>query len=256
MSFFHPLGELFQREDVRAVFLVEEESLWLPELEYLKQITGQDTDILESEANLSKKETGDSTQNLPAVSGIEVEEYLASLYSKSLEPEIQIDPEILSRFTLDQGDKKDFSLVYDPESLKNLGTYPQAGIQSKKIIGLIYPYGYHSPVSGIPQPLSLSPVNIQIKDLAPWAERVLKKIEENWIIDPSQSRDLKTTLSVSVTITKSGDITGVEVIKSSGEKMLDLSAVDAVKKSIPLPGLPILYPSEFIVITIEFEYDV
>ena len=256
MSFFHPLGELFQREAVRAVFLVEDKSLWLPELEYLKQITGQDADTLESKANLSKEETGDSTQNLPAVSGSEIEEYLTSLYSKSGEPEIQIDPEILSQFTLSQGDRKEFSLVYDPESLENLRKNPQTGIQSKKIIGLIYPYGYHSPVSGIPQPLSLSPVNIQIKDLAPWAERVLKKIEGNWIIDPAQSRDLKTTISVSVTITKSGDITGVEVIKSSGEKMLDSAAVDAVKKSIPLPGLPILYPSGFIVITIEFEYDV
>lgn len=256
MSFFHPIGVLFQGEDVRAVFLVEEKSLLLPELEYLKQITRQDTDTLESEANLSKEETGDSSQNLPAVSGIEVEEYLTSLYSKSAEPEIQIDPEILGQFTLGQGDKKEFSLVYDPESLKNLGTYPQAGIQSKKIIGLIYPYGYYSPAGASPQPLSLSPVNIQIKDLSPWAERVLKKIEGNWIIDPALSRDLKTTISVSVTITKSGDITGVEVIKSSGEKMLDLSAVDAVKKSIPLPSLPILYPSNFIVITIEFEYDV
>lgn len=256
MSFFHPIGELFQGEDLRSVFLVEDESLLLPELEYLKQITRQDTDTLESEANLNKEETGDSSQNLPAVSEREVEEYLSSLYSKSGEPEIQIDPEILSQFTLDQGDKNDFSLVYDPESLKNLGTYPQAGIPSKKIIGLIYPYGYLSPVGASPQPLSSSPVNIQIKDLAPWAERVLKKIEGYWIIDPSLSRDLKTTISVSVTITKSGDISGVEVIKSSGDKMLDLSAVDAVKNSIPLPSLPIIYPSKFIVITIEFEYDV
>ncbi len=256
MSFFHPIGELFQGEDVRAVFLIEEESLWLPELEYLKQITGKDADTLESEANLSKEETGDSTQNLPAISESEVEKYLASLYSKTGEPEIQVDPEILSQFTLAQGDKGEFSLVYDPESLQNLGTYPQAGIRSKKIIGFIYPYGYYSPVGASPQPLSLPPVNMEIKDLAPWAERVLKKIEGNWIIDPALSRDLKTTISISVTITKSGDITGVEVIKSSGEEMLDLAAVDAVKMSIPLPSLPILYPSKFIVITIEFEYDV
>jgi TonB family protein len=99
-------------------------------------------------------------------------------------------------------------------------------------------------------------VHIQIKDLIPWAEKVLEKIEKNWIIDPARSQDLKRTVGVSVTITKSGDISSVEVIKSSGVQWLDLSAVNAVQRSIPLPGLPIMYPSKFIIITIEFEYDV
>ena len=202
------------------------------------------------------EETGDSPQDFPAVSRSEVEEYLTNFYSKTGEPEVQVDPEILSRFTLDRGGEEDFSLVYDPESLKDLVKNPQEGFQSKKLVGLLYPFGYLSPVGTSPQPLSPSTVHIQIKDLTPWADKVLEKIERNWIFDPRRPQGIKRTVRISVTITKSGDISSVEVIQSSGEKMLDLSAVNAVKKSIPLPGLSILYPLKFIVITIEFEYDV
>ncbi len=267
MSFFYPIGELFQVENVRAVFLVEDESLLLPELEYLKLKTGQDTDTFESETDLSKKETGDSSQNLPAVSGIDAEEYLASLYSKSGEPETRFDPEILSRFSLVKSNKEEFSLVYDPEFFKNLWKYPEQEVQSKKLVGLLYPYGIasnqkisgqfgsSSPSGASPQPLGQTSAQLQIKDLAPWADKVLEKIEKNWIIDPARPQGKKGTIGVSVTITKSGDISSVKVIKSSGEKELDFSAVNAVKRSVPLPGLPILYPAKSIVFIVEFEYD-
>lgn len=235
---------------------MEGESLLLPELKYLQQKSGQDAVRAESETDPSMEETRDSSQDLPAVSRVEVEEYLNSLYSKAGEPEVQVDPEILSRFTLDRGDKEEFSLVYDPESLKDLEKDPREGPQRKKLVGLLYPFGDLSPVGASPQPLGQTSVHIQIKDLTSWAEQVLKKIERNWIIDPARSLDLKRTVGVSVTITKSGDISSVEIIKSSGVQMLDLSAKNAVKRSIPLPGLPILYPLKFIVITIEFEYDV
>jgi len=247
---------------------VEGESLLLPDLEYLKQNSGQDAVTAESEANPSREESEDSPQDLPVVSRDEVEEYLTSLSSKASEPEIQLDPEILSRFTLVQDNKEEFSLVYDPESLKDLVKNPQEGIQSKKLKGVLYPYGMatnkeisgrlrsYNPEGAAPQPLGQTPGPVQIKDLKPWADKVLEKIERNWIIDLAHPQGIKGTVKISVTITKSGDISRVEIIKSSGEQSLDLFAVNAVKRSFPLPGLPIMYPSKFIVITIEFEYDV
>lgn len=228
----------------------------LPELEYLKQISGQNAVTAESETNPSMEEIGDSPQDLPVVSRGEVEEYLTSLSSKAIEPEFQLDPEIFSRFTLVRRDKEEFSLVYDPESLKDLVKNPREGYQGKKLVGLLYPFGSLNPAGASPQPLSQTPGPVQIKDLKPWADKVLEKIERNWIIDPARPQGIKGTVEISVTIAKSGDISSVEVIKSSGVPMLDLSAVNAVKRSIPLPGLPILYPSKFIIITIEFEYDV
>ena len=266
MSFFHPLGELFKDEDVRAVFLADEEGLFLPELEYLQLKSGQDP--AESETNPNIEDTRDSPQDLPVVSRSEVEDYLISLYSKTGEPEVQADPEILSRFTLDRFDKKDFSLVYDPEKLKDLEKDPQEGTQSRRLVGLLYPYGIAlqneragrrrsiSPEETTSQLLGQTSVRLQIKDLSPWADKVLEKIERNWIIDPTQPQGINGTVGISVTITKSGNITSVEVIKSSGEQILDSSAVNAVKRSIPLPGLPIMYFSKSIVFTIEFEYDV
>lgn len=246
---------------------MEGESLLLPELEYLNQISGRDVVTAESETNPRMEETGDSPQDLPAVSRDEVEEYFASLSSKAGEPEIQIDPEILSRFTLVRDNKEEFSLVYDPESLKDLVKNPQEGVRSKKLVGLLYPYGIVAnkkmsgqfgslyPVGASLQPLGQTSVQLQIKDLKPWADKVLEKIERNWIIDPARSQGIKGIVGISVTIAKSGDITFIEVTKSSGNQTLDSYAKNAVEMSIPLPGLPIMYPSKFIVITIEFEYD-
>ncbi len=259
---------LFQGEDIRAVFLADSEGLLLPELEYLNQISGREVDTTESETNPRLEETVDSPQDLPVVSRDEVEEYFASLSSKAGEPEVQLDPEILRRFTLVRDNKEEFSLVYDPESLQDLVKNPQEGIQSKKLVGLLYPYGIaankkisgrlrsYNPEGASPQPLSQTPGPVQIKDLKPWADKVLEKIERNWIFDPRRPQGIKRTVRISVTITKSGDISNVEVIKSSGEQKLDMSAVNAVKRSFPLPGLPIMYPEKFIVFTIEFEYDV
>ncbi len=259
---------LFQGEGIRAVFLAEGEGLLLPELEYLNQISGRDAVTAEPEASQSMEETGDLPQDLPVVSRGEVEEFLADISSKAGEPKVELDPEILSRFTLVRANKEEFSLVYDPEFLKDLKINPQEEFQRKKLVGLPYPYGVAAykkisgqfgslnPVGASPQPLGQTSAQLQIKDLSPWAEQVLKRIERNWIIDPTQSQDLKRTVSISVTITKSGDISNVEVIKSSGVQMLDLSAKNAVERSFPLPGLPIMYPEKFIVFTIEFEYDV
>lgn len=247
---------------------MDSEGLLLPELEYLNQISGRDVDTTESETNPSMEETGDSPQDLPVVSRGEVEEYFAGLSSKAGELEVELDPEILRRFTLVRANKEEFSLVYDPESLQDLVKNPQEEFQSKKLVGLPYPYRIaannkisgrlrsYNPEGAAQQPLSQAPGPVQIKDLKPWADKVLEKIERNWIFDPRRPQGIKRTVGISVTITKSGDISNVEIIKSSGEQKLDMSAVNAVKRSFPLPGLPIMYPEKFIVFTIEFEYDV
>jgi len=218
----------------------------------------------EPETNPNTEDTRDSPQDLPAVSRGEVEDYLTSLYSKTDEPEVQLDPEILNRFTLDRVDKGDFSLVYDPESLKDLEENPRDLIKSKKLVGLLYPFGIKisgqfgskSPDRASPQPLGQTSVRLQIKDLAPWADKVLEKIERNWTIDPMRPQGIKGTVRISITCTKSGEITFIEVTKSSGNQTLDSSAKNAVEMSVPLPSLPIMYPSKSIVVTIEFEYDV
>ena len=267
-SFFHPISELFQEEEVRAVFLVDEEGLFLPEMEYLMQRPEQDAGSAEHDTGPIMEEMGSPPQEIPIVSRNEVEKYLASLYSKSGGSEIQVDPEILSRFTLDRFDKKEFSLVYDPASLKDLEKDPQERFQSKKLVGLLPPYGttsqdkisrrrggYLSPERTSSNPPGRAPVRIQIEDLTPWADKILEKIERNWIIDPARPLGIKGTVWISVTITKSGDISNIEVVKSSGEQSLDFSAKNAVTRSLPLPGFPVLYPSESIVITVKFEYD-
>lgn len=265
-SFFNPISELFKDEEVRTVFLVEGKRLVFPEREFLEQGSVQNRENLESGENSPIERPAPLSQNRPTASREEIEQYLASLFSKSIKSEIQLDPEILNSFTLDQPDEGEFSLVYDPESLKNLEKYPQAGIQSKKLTGLLYPYGMatnrgisgrlrsYNPEGSSPQPLSQSAGPLQIKDLKPWANKVLEKIERNWVIDPVSSQGIKGIVGISVTIAKSGEIIFVEVTKSSGNQTLDSFAKNAVERSAPLPNLPIMYPSKSIIFTIEFEY--
>lgn len=262
------MGELFQEEDIRAVFLATEEVLFLPERIDLKPGLGQKAAAVESESSRSLEERGDLIQDTPAVSRGEIEDFLSSQYSQSEAPETKIDPEILNRFSLDRTEKTDFSLVYNPDSLTDLEKNPIGRIQRGEILGLSSSsawvsgsglsgrLGPSSPAAMPSLPFGQTYKRIQIKDLTPWAEKVLEKIEGFWKIQPVDSRGIKRTVIISVTITKSGDISNVEVVKSSGDPELDASAVNAVNRSLPLPGLPIMYPAKTITITIEFEYDV
>ncbi|MCJ7582793.1 MAG: TonB C-terminal domain-containing protein [Candidatus Aminicenantes bacterium] len=204
-----------------------------------------------------KEESAPLSQDRPAASREEIEQYLTSLYSKSSESEIQADPEILKSFTLGRLDKEEFSLIYDPQGStlgkKLVGLQPQYGIGDHR--GISGRVGSPSPEWASPQPLGQTSVRIQIKDLTPWADQVLEKIERNWIINPARVQGIKGTVGISVTVAKSGEIISIEVTKSSGNPTLDSFAKNAVEMSVPLPGLPIMYPSNSIVFTIEFEYD-
>ncbi|MFC2168746.1 energy transducer TonB, partial [Acidobacteriota bacterium] len=256
VSFFHPIGELFKDKEVRAVFLVEDKNLVFSEREFLEQEPVQKTENLESPKNSANEETAPVSQDRSTASREVIEQYLTSLYSKSDESEMLADPEILNSFTLDQLDKEQFSLVYDPKSATQIlmpdGVQSSYGISSNR--GKSGGSGSLNPEWISPQPQGQTPGSIRTRDLTPWANQVLEKIERNWVIDPSRSQEKKGTVGISVTVSKSGEIISVEVILSSGDQTLDSSAKSAVEMSVPLPSLPLMYPSKSIVFTIEFEY--
>lgn len=208
--------------------------------------------------------------DISSISTGEVEQYLSKLYSKTEElepPEYQIDPEILTRFRLDRTNETGFSLAIPSEPGAKNREQAKTDAPQKEIKGLLYPFpaatnprlskilaSYRLQDSSTP---STAPLSVKMKgvDINPWAEEVLEKIGRNWLIHPFQYQEGKGVVGISLTIAESGEFIAVEVVKSSGNTSLDQSALNAIKMSNPLPGLPDAFPRTQLVIYIEFEYD-
>jgi TonB family protein len=267
---FNPMEELFREEEVRAVFLSDNPELFLPDLDYSPNRLRNLTPRTQEEIPTNTEHNPDPTRDLPPISTGEVEQYLSSLYSKTEElesAEYQINPEIPTRFRLDQMNKSDFTLVIPPESTSKSRQNVGADTSPKELKGVFFPYAsvtnrklskllasYRSRLVSPPRTIQSPPKGIPI-DLYPWAEKVLEKIDRNWPLVPRQPQESNKTVGITATITKSGEFSNVNVIKSSGEKNLDQSALNALKMSSPLPRLPENFPQKHLVIYIEFEYD-
>jgi TonB family protein len=77
------------------------------------------------------------------------------------------------------------------------------------------------------------------------------KITGNWM-PPKMSPGTTAGVSVSLKILRSGQVRNVAVWASSGDRLLDDSAVRAVGLSHPLPPLPPLYKAEMLSLELRF----
>ncbi len=77
------------------------------------------------------------------------------------------------------------------------------------------------------------------------------KITSNWI-PPKMSAGTTAGVSVSLRILRSGQVRNLGVGSSSGDRLLDDSAVRAVSLSSPLPPLPPLYKAETLSLELRF----
>ncbi|MEW6457303.1 MAG: energy transducer TonB [Acidobacteriota bacterium] len=88
-----------------------------------------------------------------------------------------------------------------------------------------------------------------------YVEIIRDKISSNWfksLVSPGVSGYFKTTIFFK--ILKDGQISDLKVEEPSGIQSLDLSALRAVKSSIPFPPLPKDYSGNFLGIHFQFEY--
>lgn len=88
-----------------------------------------------------------------------------------------------------------------------------------------------------------------------YVQIIRDKISSNWfksLVSPGVSGYFKTT--VYFKILKDGKISDLKIEESSGIQSLDLSALRAVKSSIPFPPLPRDYSGNFLGIHFQFEY--
>lgn len=91
-------------------------------------------------------------------------------------------------------------------------------------------------------------------DISPWAEKVVNKIQTNWVIPSSEMR-LKGLVGISVTVEKNGELTSIQMVSSSSVQQLDVAALRAVRMSSPFPSLPDDFPNNNLEAYLEFVYD-
>lgn len=91
-------------------------------------------------------------------------------------------------------------------------------------------------------------------DISSWAEKVVNKIQKNWII-PSPEMRIKGLVGISVIIEKNGELSSIQMVNSSSIQALDEAALRAIRMSSPFPDLPDNFPNKNLEVYLEFLYD-
>ncbi|UCC41632.1 MAG: TonB C-terminal domain-containing protein [Candidatus Aminicenantes bacterium] len=99
--------------------------------------------------------------------------------------------------------------------------------------------------------------SFQVKDydISPWAKIVVDRIQKNWVLSPSQKTGAKGEVEIFVIIEKSGELSSVEIIRSSEIQLLDQTALKALNISSPFPKLPDDFPNKNLEAYFVFSYD-
>jgi len=88
-------------------------------------------------------------------------------------------------------------------------------------------------------------------DLKDWQREIVKKIVKSHIYPRSAiAREIEGRAKVSVTIDRSGKITGFEVLEPTGESQLDNVIPKMMEKMDPLPAPPDSLPDDNLTFTI------
>lgn len=97
--------------------------------------------------------------------------------------------------------------------------------------------------AGLVAASSLLSVPVLANDVGAWRKKVVKTIIKSHIYPRSAiSREIEGRAKVKLTITRSGEITGHEVIEATGESVLDDAIPKMVDKMNPLPAPPDALP--------------
>ena len=79
-------------------------------------------------------------------------------------------------------------------------------------------------------------------------------VKANW--NPKTNSENSTRVVLKYRIHKNGEISNIEVLKSSGDKQMDETAIEAVKKSSPLAELPDALQENYVDVNFSFDYNI
>ncbi|MCM1339294.1 MAG: TonB C-terminal domain-containing protein [Muribaculaceae bacterium] len=90
-------------------------------------------------------------------------------------------------------------------------------------------------------------------DFGPYMREMQRRIKSNW--NPPQDKfSRKVTLLYE--IKKSGEVTNVSIVQSSGNKKMDKSAIKALEAASPLRPLPAEFKEDSVKVQFTFDYNV
>ena len=84
-------------------------------------------------------------------------------------------------------------------------------------------------------------INARRVDLGPYLAELRRRVKRNW--KPSNPTNNRYTV-LAFTIHRSGRITGLRVVQSSGSKLVDKEAIQAIQRATPFAPLPKNYPND------------
>lgn len=99
-------------------------------------------------------------------------------------------------------------------------------------------------------------ISIPLKDynLAPWAQKVLERIIQNWEIPSTGGLRARAAVKVVIMVKKDGQVASIEFIEGTALDALDEAALTAIRSSLPLPALPDDFPGDLLEAVVEFVY--
>jgi len=92
-------------------------------------------------------------------------------------------------------------------------------------------------------------------DLLPWATAVIDRLQVNWTLPSVPGVPEAAKISMIVVIKKTGELDSIEILEGTSLELLDRSALEALRASLPFPALPADFPGDLLEITFEFVYD-
>ena len=102
---------------------------------------------------------------------------------------------------------------------------------------------------------AVTAAGVQRVRLMAYQQSLRDKIIETWILPLSaeQRRNLQATAQFQVT--RNGDVTQLELVKSSGNALFDASLLRAIRRASPLPSLPDDYALDSLEVVMRFRAD-
>jgi TonB family protein len=81
-------------------------------------------------------------------------------------------------------------------------------------------------------------------DISPWAKQIIDLLQLNWDLGAIGDVPPRSEVRVAATVSKSGEVSSLQVISSASLEALDRNALDAVRRCLPFPALPGDFPAE------------
>ena len=92
-------------------------------------------------------------------------------------------------------------------------------------------------------------------DFAPYLQRVLQEVRENWYhLIPESAEMKKGKLAIEFAITKEGQVADMRLVASSGDVALDRPAWGSITGSNPFPPLPTQFTGPYLALRFRFYY--